>query len=258
MTHQHEQKCGNSKQPADHVITLKDGSKVLTSYPTKEKPAKQARLPKGKKAKPSSSIQKPKGAKRQPKPHHKSNTMLVDNNVIGVDDIDLSDNSNFKSATKLKDQMTLKELKFIGYFLTGENTIERSMILAGYDGYHQKSLYRLGRKIVEKYESQVDDHRKIFREMGAGEVAVVEGLLQLARHAKSEMVKLNAWSMIAKCLGLTKEILEGAGGVTIVFEGSGTPGATATLPGAPPPFPGGEPRPAAGLPGPIKPMMITR
>lgn len=234
--------------------TLRSGKPIPTSYPIKGKPAKPARRPKGKKTKPSSSIQKPKGAKRQPKPHHKSNTMLVDNNVIGVDDIDLSDNSDFKSATKLKDQMTLKELKFIGYFLTGENTIEKSMILAGYDGYHQKSLYRLGRKIVEKYESQVDDHRKLARAMGAGETLVFKTLLELIK-SKNERIKLDATVNLAKILGLTKEQLEGPGGVTIIFEG---PEVQVPGPGAPPALPGGESRPAAGLPGLIKPMMITR
>lgn len=92
--------------------TLRSGKPIPTSYPIKEKPAKQARRPKGtKKAKPSTSIQKPKGAKRQPKPpkpHHKDNIVLVDNKVIAVDDIDHSDNSDFKSATKLKDRMTEK------------------------------------------------------------------------------------------------------------------------------------------------------
>jgi len=65
--------------------------------------------------------------------------------------------------------------------------------------------------------------------MGAGEVAVVEGLLKLARGAKSEMVRLNAWSMIAKCIGLTKEQIEGVGGIMIIFEAADQP---AALPGA--------------------------
>lgn len=127
------------------------------------------------------------------------------------------------SKSDLKAEMTLRELKFLEIYLTGEHNIDKAMMLAGYEGYHIKSLYRLGRKIVEKYETQAQDHRKIFRAMGAGEVAVVEGLLNLAKNAKSEMVKLNAWSMIAKCLGLAKEQIEGAAGITIVFEGSDQP-----------------------------------
>jgi hypothetical protein len=38
------------------------------------------------------------------------------------------------------------------------------------------------------------------------------------------MVRLNAWSMIAKCIGLTKEQIEGVGGITIVFEQPDAPG----------------------------------
>ena len=71
--------------------TLRSGKPIPTSYPIKEKPAKQARLPKGKKAKPSTSIQKPKGAKRQPQGQPKTpnspyidNNILIDNNVIGL------------------------------------------------------------------------------------------------------------------------------------------------------------------------------
>jgi hypothetical protein len=163
-------------------------------------------------------------------------------------------NGNSVFSKSLKDQMTLKELKFIGYLLTGENTIERSMILAGYDGYHQKSLYRLGRKIVEKYESQGQDHKIIARAMGAGETLVFKTLLSLMK-SNSEKIKLDATVNLAKILGLTKEQIEGAGGITIIFEAADRP---AALPGAPPALPGGEPRPAAGLPGPIKPLQITR
>ena len=168
--------------------------------------------------------------------------------------MDYSSNSDFQSATKLKDQMTEKELKFIGYYLTGENTIERSMILAGYDGYHQKSLYRLGRKIVEKYESLGQDHKIIARAMGAGETLVLKTLLSLMK-SKSEKIKLDATVNLAKILGLTKDQLEGVGGITIIFEAADQP---AALPGAPPALPVGEPRPAAGLPGPTKPLQITR
>jgi hypothetical protein len=120
----------------------------------------------------------------------------------------------------LKSRITEKELRFLELYLTGEYTIDKAMILAGYEGYHPKSLYRLSRKIVAKHESQAGDHRKIFRAIGAGETAVAQGLLDLARHAKSEMVRLNAWTALAKCLGLTKEVVEGVEGISIVINSS--------------------------------------
>lgn len=169
-------------------------------------------------------------------------------------DLGFDDNPD-RPTVNLKDKLTEKELRFLEIYMSGRYTIDKAMIAAGYTGYNLKYLYRLSRKIVEKYESQADDHRKIFRAMGAGELAVVEGLLKLARTAKSEMVKLNAWSMIAKCLGLTKEIIEGAGGVTIIFEGSDQAQEQA-LPGAPPLPPSqGE---IKVLPTSTKPMMITK
>ena len=94
------------------------------------------------------------------------------------------------------------------------------MILAGYKGYHPNYLYQLGTKIINKNECQADDHRKIFRAVGAGETAIAQGLLHLAQNAKSEMVRLNAWTGLAKCLGLTKEVLEGVEGIQIVINSS--------------------------------------
>jgi hypothetical protein len=121
------------------------------------------------------------------------------------------------SKSDLKANMTQRELKFLEIYLTGKHNIDKAMILAGFEGYHPNSLYRLGRKIVQKYEHQAGDHRKIFRAIGAGEVAVAQGLLKLAQNAKSEMVQLNAWTALAKCLGLTKEILEGVEGIQIII-----------------------------------------
>ena len=85
------------------------------------------------------------------------------------------------SKSDLKANMTQRELKFLEIYLTGKHNIDKAMILAGYEGYHPNSLYRLGRKIVQKYEQQAGDHRKIFRAIGAGEIAVAQGLLNLAR-----------------------------------------------------------------------------
>ena len=235
--------------------TLRSGKPIPTSYPIKEKPAKPARLPKGKKA-------KPKGAKRQPlaqpktpnSPYIDSN-ISIDNNVIrGIDinEIDhIAGQPGESAAAYLKSKMTAKELKFLSSYLSGGVTIIQAMDSAGYGNFHQDTRYQLARKIIQKYESQAADHRIIFRAMGAGEVAVVEGLLNLARGAKSEMVRLNAWSMIAKCIGLTKDQVESAGGITIVFEASDQPGPVQVVIQ-------GEPSSKEAPAAPRKPLQITR
>jgi hypothetical protein len=119
----------------------------------------------------------------------------------------------------LKSQLTGKELRFIELYLTGDLTVDRAMESAGYVGYHPNSLYRLGRKIVQKYESQAGDHRKIMRARGYGEVKIIELLIDSAEFAKSEMVKLNARIALAKCLGLNQDVVQSHVGVNIIITG---------------------------------------
>ena len=133
------------------------------------------------------------------------------------------------------------------------------MNLAGYQNMNDRYKQYLAAQIIQRYESQAEDHQIIARALGAGEVFVIKGLMDLAKNSTSGIVKRAALADLAKILGLTKEQLEGAGGVTIIFEGAGAPGATATLPGAPgaPPLP-----PSQGeikvLPANNKPIMITK
>jgi hypothetical protein len=138
--------------------------------------------------------------------------------------VDVSNENRYKRFD-LNGKMTDKESRFIYFYMAGGITVEQSMILAGYKGYSATYLYQLGKMIVNKHECQTDDHRKIFRAVGAGETAIAQGLLHLAQNANSEMVRLNAWTALAKCLGLTKEVLEGVEGIQIVINSSrGLPG----------------------------------
>ncbi len=166
------------------------------------------------------------------------------------------DDSNYQGNPSIKNQLNEKELKFLELYLSGEYTIEKAMNAAGYIGYNLKYLYRLSRKIVEKFESRAADSRKIARAIGAGEVFIIKTLYSLAKDSKSEKIRGDNAMNLAKILGLTKEQLEGAGGVTIVFEGPGAQ--TQALPGAPPPLPPSQGDlkvvPAANR----KPMMITK
>jgi hypothetical protein len=102
-----------------------------------------------------------------------------------------------------------------------------------------------------KYESRTEDHRKIFRAIGAGEVAVAQGLLKLATTAKSEMVRLNAWATIAKCLGLAKEVTESVEGIQIIINTSPSLGDKAGQ-HRPAQVHNAQPEASAALPGPLQ------
>ena len=179
----------------------------------------------------------------------------VPNIIVQYSENYLDNPENANNIIKLKDRLTDKELRFVTYYLSGEYNQSQAMNLAGYGSYNDSYKKHLATQIIARHESQAEDHRNICRVMGAGEVAVIRGLLDLARNAKGEMVRLNAWSQLSKILGLTKEQLDGAGGVTIILEGAGAPGATASLPGAPLPPSQGE---IKVLPASNKPIMITK
>ena len=151
-----------------------------------------------------------------------------------------------------KVEFTEKELKFIRLYFTGEYKIEDAMKLAGYNSSQDKYLQYVARKILVKYESNGQDHRKIFRAIGLGEIAIAQGILKLATTAKSEMVRLNAWALAAKCLGLQKEVVEGVQGIQIIIKGRDE---------ARKPVPGGgwvNREQSAALLVPPKTLMITR
>jgi hypothetical protein len=131
----------------------------------------------------------------------------------GPDDIDGVLSEKFD----LKGELTIMELRFIELYLMGGLTIENAMKTAGYINYHPKYRYTAARKIIEKYESNIADHRKIMRAMGYGETKIIQLLIDSAENAKSETVKLNARIALAKALGLQKEIVEGPQGVRIII-----------------------------------------
>ncbi len=119
------------------------------------------------------------------------------------------------SARDLKAPMTDNELKFIELHLVEHMPIDEAMISAGYGHFHERTRYQIARRITQKYESRASDRRNLFREMGAGEVAICQGLLDLAQHARSEQVRRAAWADLASCMGLKQEQIENFQGVTL-------------------------------------------
>jgi hypothetical protein len=117
----------------------------------------------------------------------------------------------------VKTELSGRELTFLKlHLLEGIDQIN-ALKLAGYRSTQEKYLQYLAKKILVRYESQAGDHRKIFRSLGGGETAVAQGLLKLATTARSEQVRLNAWTVIAKCLGLQKDTIDIATGISIVI-----------------------------------------
>jgi hypothetical protein len=166
------------------------------------------------------------------------------NNGSSVSDI----NKLTASAKDLKAALTPQELKFIENYLVEDMTIDNAMISAGYGSLQQRTRYNIARRIIQKYEARAEDRRNLFRELGAGEVAICQGLLNLARNARSEQVQRAAWADLASCIGLKSEMIETFQGVTLNVYGV-EEGRRLGIPGAPAEAPKEEP---------IRSVMITK
>lgn len=102
----------------------------------------------------------------------------------------------------LKNPLTVKELKFIEFRLSGNYTIDSAMVAAGYEKMNQRARYFLASKIVQKYETQAGDHRKIMRQIGMGELKILLNTLELMEKAQSEVVRMAATAFAGKALGM--------------------------------------------------------
>lgn len=162
-----------------------------------------------------------------------------------------------ENNVELKGKLTLKEINFLELYFAGGYTIEKAIIAAGYQSKNQRFLYRVAAKIVQKYEQQADDARKIFQEIGFGQVKIAQGIKNLAEKAKSEMVRLNALALAAKCCRMTSEPEGSYQGINIIIHTGPAPGEPGQ-PGQPPParvvIQGGPSSSAA----PTKPLQIVR
>ncbi len=159
-----------------------------------------------------------------------------------------------ESNPSLKDHLTDREVKFIEIYLSGGITVEKAMIAAGYVGYNTDYLYRLSRKIIQRYEAQAGDHRKIFQAVGCGVARVAQKITKMMDSAKSEMVQFNYTQLAAKALGITKDVEQSSQGVTVIIqaqEGSAQQINVHPSPSSPPKEPGYE-HPSGPLGKPIQ------
>lgn len=151
----------------------------------------------------------------------------------------------------LKAELTAKELKFLEIYLTGECSIDKAMVLAGYKDMSSRNRYYRARQIVQKYEQRVGDGRKIMRAAGVGELTVALKIKEMLNDP-SKTIQAKGVELAGKYLGMAKETLEIEHGITIVIKGAGQSPAP---PGGPPGRPQAE-NPKA-LPGPA-PISIIK
>jgi len=170
------------------------------------KPIKPKRAP----GRPRAAAIKEKPAKsKQP-----SNLYNIYNKGNGILDQNISDYD--KSA-----KLTIQELTFLEYYVSLRFRILPAMERSGYQGITNTHKYLLAKKIIQKYEEQAEDHRNIFRAVGLGEIAVAKGILKACHTARTTKELTDAYGLAAKCLGLQREVIEGAGGITLIITGQG-------------------------------------
>ena len=147
------------------------------------------------------------------------------------------------------DKLKPKEVKFLNNYLLQGLSLESAVKSAGYKANSKKAREITGSRIIEKYCALQGDHKKIFRQIGLNEVQIAQTIQEIALNPKlGTGFRLKALDLAARCLGLTKDVIEGLGGFQVIFEGSQAP---APVPGAAP-APGVAPSPAPALPpGPL-------
>lgn len=146
----------------------------------------------------------------------KVNNKVDDNLLLSSSDIELI--SIEINSIEFKQDFTEREKKFLELYLSGNITQDAAVMKAGYKSKFKQNRALIGKRIVEKYCSSIQDHKIIFRQIGFSEAKLGIMLLNMAENAKSENVRLQALNLASKCLGMHREVIEGLEGFKMVFE----------------------------------------
>jgi len=120
-------------------------------------------------------------------------------------------------------KLTDREIKFLEIYFTNANIpLHTAARMAGYKAKHNSTLDFTAKRILSKYEGATD-HREIFRRMGCGEAKIAEMLIDLAKTAQSETVKLNAIATLTKVFGMQKDNLDLGAGAEINIRPAAAP-----------------------------------
>ena len=124
----------------------------------------------------------------------------------------------------LKSPMTALEKRFLTIYFSGEKiTMEQAAKRAGFRARNKTALCNAARRVLSKYEGQTDP-REIFRRIGLGEEAIARKLLAIADDSGiAAGTRVQALSIASKCLGLQREVVEGASGARIVIHPAAEP-----------------------------------
>lgn len=153
-----------------------------------------------------------KPTRARAKPAKFPSTNNINTSSMGIKDTNLedttllSDSSKINQGVPLKDQLTQKELKFLDIYLSGEVTMERAMLLAGYENYHPRYVYDKASKILQKYESQGEVLKKYSGPSDLVRSRSQRGSRSWPQRASQRWAQLNAHALAAKCLQMTQEV----------------------------------------------------
>lgn len=149
---------------------------------------------------------------------------LVTTNTDNPESADLMQDFDGLTDDDLQQErpLTDREKLFLTLYFTSGN-LDQAVKRAGYKSKHQQSRNLIGNRILQKYCASMEDKRKLLREIGWSEIAVVMLLAESATKAKSETVRLNARKTLATIHGLLKEADEAPPATSISFHFDGSP-----------------------------------
>jgi hypothetical protein len=118
----------------------------------------------------------------------------------------------------IKAELSEKEQKFIQLHLLGNVPALTALVTAGYREYSGTYGYVVAQKIIKKYECRADTG-EIFSNHNFGAHEIARGIIHLAINCPNAQVRLNALALCAKAVGMLRDQIDQAPGVTIIIKG---------------------------------------
>jgi len=172
---------------------------------------------------PKKNEQKAKNAAKKADPKVKNNKSRKKSSDESPKYHDVTKHLDADSKVKPDKKLTDREIKFLEiYFSNPGIPLHTAARMVGYKAKHNATLDFTAKRILQKYEG-LTDHKEIFRRMGCGEAKVAEMLIDLAKNATSETVKLNAIATLTKVFGMQKDQLDLGAGAEINIRPAAAP-----------------------------------
>lgn len=130
---------------------------------------------------------------------------------------DLERPQNRNKPIKEQDPLSDEELSFLAIYLPSELSLNDAMIQAGYGHLNRSYRETWARRAVRRYEAQAGDARKVFRDVGLGEVEVARRIRWLVQHGVSQRTQISALELAQKGLRLSQDPGEQRAGINIII-----------------------------------------